>query len=234
MNELLRAYKLPSLDDVRITPYYSCDFLVATNIAAMDPFVGTAISSGTSNQPNISSANHPGIIRLLSSTNANSGFALVSNLAQLQIAGGEVVDVIFQLESLANNTTRLGFVDTAAVTDCTDGAYIEIDGSGVATGKTAQGGTRSSTGTTHTLSAGTWYRARVEVNADATLVTFTIYSDAGAVLWTNTLATNIPVTAGQLTGVGFVITNSQTSAITLAHVDFIGFGIKRPLVRGGM
>lgn len=214
----------------------SSDFLVATQSTSLDPFLGTAVASGTINQPSagIVDANHPGAIRLLSSTSANSGYYIGTNVSQIRLGGTEKYDVVFRLESLANNTTRLGFHDTASVTDAVDGCYIEIDGSGVATGKTATNNTRSSTGTTYTISATTWYRASVVLNSDATSVRFAIYSDAGTLLWSDTLATNIPTASGRECGAGFITTNSQTTAIDLAHLDFMGVQIRRSLVRGGV
>lgn len=214
----------------------SNEFLVATATQGIDPFLGLAVSSGTSNQPTagIVTGNHPGCIRLLSSTSANSGYFIGTNVSEILLAGGEKYDVVFQLASLANNTTRLGFLDTATSSDPVDGAYIEIDGSGVATGKTSSNSTRSSTGTTYTISATTWYRASIVTNIDATLVTFTIYSDAGAILWTDTLSTNIPTASGRECGAAFIVTNSGTSAIDLAHIDFMSIIIRRSLVRGGV
>jgi hypothetical protein len=54
-----------------------------------------------------------------------------------------------------NTTIRLGLHDATSVTDAVDGAYIEIVGSSLY-GKTASNSTRSTTGTTYTLTTGTW------------------------------------------------------------------------------
>lgn len=214
----------------------SNDFLVATGTQALDPFLGTAIASGTSNQPTagIVDANHPGAIRLLSSTTTNSGFFVGTNISSIRLAGDDHFNAVFQLASLALNTTRLGFLDTATVADAVDGAYLEIDASGIVTGKTANNSTRSSTGTTYTISATTWYRAFIRTNAANTAVTFYLYNDAGTLLWTDTLSTNIPTASGREVGAAFVITNSGTTAIDLAHIDFMSFGVRRSLQRGGI
>jgi len=214
----------------------SNDFLVATGTQALDPFLGTAIASGTSNQPTagIIDANHPGAIRLLSSTTTNSGFFVGTNISSIRLAGDDHFNAVFQLASLALNTTRLGFLDTATVADAVDGAYLEIDASGVVTGKTANNSTRSSTGTTYTISATTWYRAFIRTNAANTAVIFYLYNDAGTLLWTDTLSTNIPTASGREVGAAFVITNSGTTAIDLAHIDYMSFAIRRSVQRGGV
>lgn len=219
-------------DEVRLRPYLSNDFLTTSSI--LTPFLDTAVASGTINQPNagVVTKDHPGWVRIASSTSANSGYFIGTNVAQILLGGGELFECIWRPAALANNTTRLGFHDTSTSSDATDGVYLEIDGSGIVTGKTANNSTRSSTGTTGSVSANTNYRATIQLNADATLATFTLYSDAGAVLWTDTLGTNIPTASGRETGASFIITNSLTSAIDLCHVDFMAVAWGRRLVRG--
>lgn len=226
--------KLNRTDQIerRLRPFFVCDFLVATAATSTDPFTASAVASGTIASPNITNTNHPGILRILSSTTTNSGYNISTNAIQFLLSGGEVYEAIFYIDALANNTTRLGFHDAGSSSDAVDGCYIEIDGSGVATGKTSNNSTRSSTATTASLSAATWYHARITLNSDATLVTFEIYNDAGTLVWSNTLSTNIPKTSGREVGAGFIITNSGTTAITLAHLDYMAVKITRTLVRG--
>lgn len=213
-------------------PYLFTDFFVSTSNAAVDPFLGATVASGTTNQPNVVDQNHPGVIRLLSSTTTNSGYYIGTNTAQIRLAGGEQVDCIFYMDLLSGSQFRVGFFDSATVAAPTDAVMIEIDGNGVATGKNYANGVTSSTPTTGQLAQATWYRARVKLNAAATEATFTIYNMAGQVVWTATLATNIPTGASRETGAGFIATNVGTSAVTLAHLDFLGIGIARTLARG--
>lgn len=213
-------------------PYLSTDFMVATGSNAVDPFIGVAVVSGTTNQPNVVDENHPGVLRILSSTSANSGYFIGTNTAQIRLAGGEALDVIFYIDTLAGTTARFGFFDSATIANPTDAAMIEVDSSGVATGKTFSNTVTSSTGTTGSLSQATWYRARIELNANATQVTFTIYNMSGGVVWSASLTTNIPTGAGRETGAGAIMTNSGTSAITLGHLDFMALDFGRVLTRG--
>lgn len=206
------------LDAWRKRPFLYSDFIVSSNGSATDPFTLTAIASGTGNAPNNANANHPGAIRFRSSTTTNSGILIGANTAQFLLGGGEIFEAIFRLETLALSTFRIGFHDTATNADATDGVYVEIDGSGVATGKTASNSSRSSTGTTTTLAASTWYRLRIVVNSTS-LVTYTIYDEAGSVVWTDTLTTNIPSSAGRQTGCGTIATNSGTTALDLLELD---------------
>jgi hypothetical protein len=142
---------------------------------------------------------------------------------ELLLGGDEVFEAVFNLTTLALSTFRFGFHDATSSSDAVDGAYIEIDSSGVATGKTASNSTRSSTGTTYTLSAATWYRAKVVVAAAAASITYYLYDDSGTQLWTNTLSTNIPTASGRETSAAVICTNSGTSAIDLMHIDYMAF-----------
>jgi hypothetical protein len=77
------------------------------------------------------------------------------------------------------------------------------------------------TGTTYTFSASSWYRLKIQLNSNATSVTFVIYDDAGNVLWTDSLTTNIPTSSGRETGAGMIGTSSGTTAVDLYHLDLM-------------
>jgi hypothetical protein len=62
------------------------------------------------------------------------------------------------------------------------------------------------------------------VAANAASVTFALYDDSGALLWTDTLSTNIPTASGRETGAGIIGTNSGTSATDLYHLDYMAIG----------
>lgn len=209
------------LDTWRKRPFLFCDFL-ATGTSSLDPFLGIAIASGTISAATVGTftAQHPGNVRFVSSTTPNSGVYIGSNTIQLLLSGGEVYEAVFRLETLTLSTFRLGFLDTTTSADAVDGVYVEVDSTGVATGKTSNNSTRSTTATTLTLTATTWYRLRIVVNSTS-LATFTIYDDAGAELWTNTLTTNIPTASGRETGAGVTATNSGTLAVGLLTLDFM-------------
>lgn len=207
----------------RKKPLLFTDCLNVAGVAGFDPFYGVAVSSGTINAPNagLVTAHHPGVVRARSSTTANSGYLISSNAAMFLLGGGEVFEAVFNITTLTNGTFRLGFHDATTSSDAVDGAYLEVASTGVGTGKTASNSTRSSTATTYTLSAGTWYRLVVAVNSGATSVAYYLYSDAGTQLWTDSLATNIPTATGRETGAAMIGTNSGTSATDLYHLDWL-------------
>ena len=187
---------------------------------------GTTISAG--------SANHPGIVTQRShATNANSGAAWGIAPNALLLAGGESVEVVFRVDRLTDVTAYLGFQDSFAVAAPTDGAFVKIPSTGALIGQTSAASVTSSTATIATVSIGTWYRALIEVNATATSVTFSLYSEAGALLGSASLTTNIPTVAGQETGVITTTTLAIAagSAVDLLSLDYVGVAIDRTLVR---
>jgi hypothetical protein len=221
----------------RNNPFWYTDFTYPTTaVGASGGFEASNIWSG-SLQPasaGLITGDHPGVFRFDSSTTPNSGYKVATYVDTFTIGGGEEFNIIYNLTTLANSTYRFGFHDSTSSSDAVDGCYLEIDGSGVGTGKTANNSTRSSTATTYTHTAGTWYRLKIKVNSAATSVAFTVYDDTGTVLWTNTLTTNIPTgDSTRKCGAGFVATNSGSSSVALLHVDYMSVSLEG-LSRGGV
>jgi len=221
----------------RVKPFYYTDFLgIATGatVEACYPFDYVAINSGT--QAKVASdQHHPGILRLTSSTTANSGGRIQTDTTAFRIGGGEVFEIIFQhlVASGTNTTLRFGYLDTTSSSDATDGVYFEIPANSLnIVGKTANNSARSTTSTSYTLTINTWYRAKLVVNSNATRVDFYLYDDAGNLLWTDYLTTNIPTASGRETGAGVVATNSGTTATNLINIDWMAIWFKdRTLIR---
>lgn len=198
--------------------------LVGTSGGNIAPFALTAISSGTNSAILAPTANHPGVVRLTSSTTANSGGRIMTDATSHLLAAGDYVEVVFTIVTLTNLTLRIGFIDTTTSTDCTDGAYVEVLSTGVATFKTANNSTRTSAGTTATLSTATWYRAEIEVNASNDARCRIYNADTGAVvLAEQTITTNIPGGTNRACGIGIIATNSGTTATALVETDLIGY-----------
>jgi len=199
------------------------EFVGYTNEAS-PPWVGLAIGGGTmTGIPG--TANHPGIVQFSSAATINHGYRFLTEIDAFLITGGEVSEFVFQLKRLATTRVKMGFIDTFGWTDPTDGVWLDIryvnpDG-GIFTGKTANNTAISTTGTDFQLVVNTWYRARLQVNSDADEVIYTLYSMDGVVLWTNTLATNIPTGAGRTCGHGIVATHDAAQAFALIWVDFM-------------
>jgi hypothetical protein len=213
---------------VRQQPIIYTDFMAGAGAATVEAEMEldyAVIASGT--QAKVAGeANHPGILSTTSSTTTNSGGYCVSEATSILISGGETFEIIFQdrVASNTNTTIRFGFHDATTSTDAVDGCYFEIpSGSLAVVGKTSSNSSRSTSATVYTITASTWYRAKVTVNSGATSVNFSIYSDAGSLLGSQDVATNIPTGAGRNCGQGFVATNVGTSAILLAYWDFMSF-----------
>ncbi|HSX17208.1 MAG TPA: hypothetical protein VLH86_03850 [Patescibacteria group bacterium] len=225
-------------DSFRQQPFYSTDFLIdATSSggnasAAAAPWYGNLVATAGSSVTTAAVANHPGLVRLQSAAPVNSGYEYSTGVSSILISGGESFELTFRTPpAFTSITGRMGFIDSLTVTDDTDGAYLEFSGSGVLTGKTANGGTRSSTGTTTTLSASTFYRAKITVNSAASTVSYFVYNDAGTQLWTDTLSANIPTTATHETGSGVVVTNSAGSGVTVMDLDYMALWLSKSLTR---
>lgn len=192
------------------------------------PFTSTAIASGTIAQV-ASIANHPGIYRITSSASLNSGRDIALS-GSIFLAGLEVCDSIINLVATTNLLAYTGFSDAVPNSAPVDGAWINISGTTL-TGKTSNNSSTSTTVSSYAVSAGTWYRTKVALNSNATLVTFTVYDASGNVLWTDSLATNIPTTAARLTQCRLAAINTAGGSANMVDVDFLSFWCNRPQVR---
>lgn len=174
--------------------------------------------------------NHPGIMHFTSSTSANSGGRVTTGNTAIRLGGGEVAEFVFTCPAPTNTTIRLGFIDTTSSADCVDGAYIEMQAGGACVGKTSNNSTRTTSATIATLSASTWYIARIVVRKDLSGVDFYIFDDNGNLLGSQSNTTNIPTGSGRETGHGIIATNSGTSAVEILRLDFMSLEFTRALV----
>jgi hypothetical protein len=217
-----------------MVPFYCTDFLggatADTGEAAYAIWDYAVISSGTQAKT-AGTANHPGVLRVTSSTTTNSGGRCTTDATAFLLAGGEATEFVFSIPDLTTLTLRMGFLDTTSNTDATDGAYIEVPSTGAAVGKTASNSARTTSSTIATLSTATWYRARIEVADDAASVIFTIFDANGNQLGTQTNSANIPTGASRQTGHGFVATKSGTTAQGCLDIDYMSLEFNKALVR---
>lgn len=207
--------------------YWTEQYFTSTT-AADATFVGTATSSGTNNT-GIPTAALDGVwvngVFLRSSATANSGYRYM---------GSSVVGNYFStipqkfrcvwkpLTAHTNWTIRLGYLDTTSQADAVDGAYFEII-NGVAVAKTSSNSVRTTSGTTLTLTLAKAYI--FEIEATSTSVSFTIEDGVtGAVVYSQTISTNIPNTTARVFGVGFVANNSGTTAVDGGILYYMGYG----------
>ena len=220
---------LDYLNAMRKRTFYVTDCM-GTTAGNIGPFVPAAISSGTL-PVGTATANNPGVVRFRSSTTANSGYRIYLDPVSILVGGGETSDTIFSVTTTANTTIRMGFFDTATSADAVDGCYFEIPASTSLSGKCASNSARTSTGSSYTISTGTWYRGLIVVNSAATTVDFYLYDMSGTQLWTNSVTTNIPTGSGRYTGAGVIATNSYTIQTYLLDIDYIAVGFTRSLTR---
>lgn len=194
--------------------------------SAISPFTDTAINSGTSaiGDDALYNKDHPGILKILSSGVADSGRLISTGGGQVTIGGGETFECVFSIDTFTNHTCRMGLHDATTVSDAVDGVYFQFSGSGAIIGKTSNNSSRSSTATITTLTVDTWYRAKLQVNSDATSVSFQIFDMTDTQLGsTLALTTNIPSTNTRRVGPTFISTESVGATADLAHVDLISF-----------
>lgn len=197
------------------------DFLITgTN---QYPWLGVAIASGTSLiQPN-SNNKHVGVLSMKSSTSNGSGYRYSVDALSINLGGKEKSVHIFSTSStLSNIIRRMGFLDTLSSNPPIDGVFIKIE-NGVMTGETFSNSTSSVTTTNFTLSADTWYRAEIELNDNATIATFNLYSDdSDNLLWSSTLNSNIPKGTDRSLGQGDICTmNPSPTAIDIGYIDYM-------------
>jgi hypothetical protein len=207
---------------------------------AIPGLLGVVISSGTVNA-NLTTAAHPGVINLRDSTTAAGGYRFGCSGSQL-IGGKEVFDVVFQANSgithrQRNISARMGWSDsTAGATMPTDGIWLNLTNkttSWLIEGSTANNGARTVTGTSYGIANYTWYRGVIQVNDAATSVSYKLYSDDGALVWSDTTTSNIPTATNRDTSPCIIVAESTTTAAAdILLLDYVKWDTNRSLVRG--
>jgi hypothetical protein len=72
----------------------------------------------------------------------------------------------------------------------------------------------------------------IQLNSNATSVAYRIYSATGALLWTDSLTTNIPTGAGRFTQVVAIATESAGATQSILALDMMAFTVLSDLPRG--
>lgn len=207
--------------------------LLNNTLTAQGAFIGAAVAGGSINNPTSDyTAAHQGIWTLRSAISAaNGGYSIQTSADLMMLAPSLVFDTVFKTPaSNANNVIYAGFHNGASITAPTNGAYITIN-AGVVTGNNSSAGTSSATATLATLAVDTWYHARLTINATLTSVLYEIYSDAGALLGSGSLTSNIS-TARLRAGICGFHSASVGTAAEILKVDYVGF--YGPLARGAL
>jgi len=230
-------------NDVRNKLFIECDFLnLPTDIY---PWNFDAITGGTLiGNFTGEDLNHPGNARFRRAAGANSGAAIDCGAYWIQLAGDEQSDAVLRFQYIVNLYGRFGFYGSLNTLDVVNnGVWLVIDTVGGVPG-TVKGyaaigtdptgpRTTSVTPTSFVVVAGAWYRFHVDLNADGTLATYTIYDMSGNILWSDTLDTNLPVaTSGHNTSQGAIFVDTVGgSAASMVYIDYISAEIDRTLIR---
>jgi len=200
---------------------YYTEFITAATTAS-PPFVGAAVSSGTSavNTTNQTSE-RAGVLRLTSSTTANGGYKWSTDVTTYRIHAGDVVECAIAPVNFSTTTFRAGFLDATTSADAVDGVYFEYNTSGALLLKTSKNSTRTTSSTITTLSLNTWYKLRITINSDATAAYGDVFDASGAFIAGISVNTNIPTAAGRECGIGVIATESTTTATAMVDLDYI-------------
>lgn len=206
---------------------YFTDFIQEPGTTAADEtLVETNSTGSTSTQAN-DEQGKVGVVRLTTAGSATGRTALCSASAIIRPGGGIwFCETLVNVTTLSSGTQRFqflaGFFDTLTAANQVDGCYFLYDEGGVSTSSTAaaywQTCTCSNSSRTfntslsqQTVSAGSWVRLGVEINAGATSVSF--YHNGTSVA---THTATIPSGSGRQFGFGlFLIKSIGTTARTV-------------------
>lgn len=165
----------------------------------VSPLTGFAAGTGSSYNSVASTSEHPGQTEIRSGTVAGSGYRIYAGAPKtMELNSGSYVECVFQIPTFAGATFLFGFNSDSDVEAGVNGAFFWLENSGAITPKTLNGGA-ATTGAGATLTADTWYRARVErlaAGARFTIRTAPTWDAAGTSVIDETLTTNLPVGAG--------------------------------------
>jgi hypothetical protein len=229
------SYSVASSREIQRNPILFTDCLVALpGSVGTYPWFVSAIGSGQLLAPSagLVTVNHPGVIKLIS-TGANGGMMIWTDPDSRLISGGECMEVILNIVSLATVTMRIGFHDSITnPSEPVDGCYFVINNLGQAVGRTANNSVFTTSPIIATLSLSIWYRLLVTVNPTKTAVDFYIYNDSGTLLGTQQITTNIPGTSRLMTS-AIEVAKSGTGTTHIVHIDWIAMWYEgKSLTRG--
>jgi len=215
------------------------EFSAETATSAFDPYIGSAISSGTYAK-DVWNASHPGILRFSTATATNTGYSVATNSQTFTLAGGEKFTGIFRYTNHTNGINsskiRIGFVDNAAAAESVDGVMLNIT-SNVANCLSANNSVYSTSTNSFSILSNITYTVTVEI-INRTFAQCRLYNypyKARSLAWEGNVTTNIPTfnDNARPTGSGFVAwrTGATSVATSLIYMDYMKTEILRELVR---
>ena len=187
---------------------------------------GASVNAGTAS----SLVGYFGTVTINTGTNTNGGYQYRGSTSAIQLGGGQYrwdSRVRIPTNSDGTNTFQFiaGFWDVTNNVNQVDGIYFLYDSQGVSTGSAASGNwqivtasnsVRTFTTTSVAIDNANLQKLRIDVNADATSVTF--YIDDVAV---GTHTTNIPSGASRLTTSGVYLQKSAGTTARTSDIDYL-------------
>lgn len=201
------------------------------------PWTGYDVNNGTRTDV-VGLAKHPGIITIRSAAQVNSGYRYTTGQSggvfPILIAGEEMAEIVFKTKSpVSQRLMYYGYHNSNTPGVILNGVCLYINTLGRLYGRTiSQGVGDTVTGTYYQLNANIWYRARLEVNEDATRVDFWLYDEAGLQLWTSNLVANIPIAGGKEVAHTLMTWYEPATAVDIYDIDFMAGVCFRPIARG--
>lgn len=225
-----------AISDRGYAGFYSFDYLSRVSLIGSFPYPWqlTAVGAGTlSPAPPASSENHPGVGGF-AQNGANTGGSIWLGFASnLLIAGEEEAEFIVNFPLIASsNVVYMGFSDNfTGVATPVDGVYLVLNTLGQIAGVTFNNSVSSSTATTYSVTANTWYHGRIKVNAAASQVDFYWYDDSGNLLWSDSITTNIPTAVGRELSYGIRAFKTTAGTDDLIYIDYLSLFLPKALTR---
>jgi hypothetical protein len=209
--------------DRRYAPIFS-DFIChnTPNAQVMaPPWYGLAVGTGTAGNLAPAEQDHPGIAVLNSVAVATTGYAYMTQVANIFLKGVEKTQIVFRIPvSNGDFVMRFGFQDSLGAGATTNAAFLRVTGMVVDGYNRRDGAAGSITGTNFTLLANTWYTGQVEFFLSANRMKYTVWDAAGVEKWSDSAnLDNNP--SARATGHGLVCYRNNATAGVLMHVDYM-------------
>lgn len=243
---------VPLFDLIDRDFYYRNTGFESVTAGYLDPWVPTAIGSGTS-AVGTGLVNHPSVATISSSALLNSGYAYQITNPATYLLGQHYVSVIsfkpivvrnltanFENSSQIINMTqiRFGFMDVFTTATITDGVYLNITQNSTRTfivnGRTRKTNAQGNTSTNFMLQNNTWYTAMIYMSGSNN-VSFYIYNETQSLIWSDYIDKYIPNATGQETSHALIVFKSGNASITqaqiLMYVDYMSVGINKSIIR---
>lgn len=195
---------------------------------------GAAVTNynGTAPNANAFDSSRVGIMQMTTGTTATGVADLNLGVASLFASGGAItMECTIFLDTLSNATNRyavtLGLGDVLTSAAYVDGLWFSYRDDLVAgqwAANISQNSTITTLATNVTVAAQTWYRLRIDINADGSSATFYVNANA-----TTPAATNMPKTSARLFAPNIKITKSVGTVAKTMELDY--YYIKKSMTR---